>query len=406
MLYNSRYRLAEKIYLSLYITSLMLVGIFMMTTTNYSGELSSFEYLVSSSELTIILGYSVLGFIAAYFFYIITKDKRIAFSFSPFRVNILRLNIVFGGLLIAQLFFLVLTGVGRIGSQATNPFSPLFALLNIDGLFTIFYMLVRKSPCGNRTLFWFTVTIYVIYKLLQGWSGVFLTIFFMELYFYFQSHTFKFWNRIFMVILLPLFILLIGGKIYHYVFPYKLEVRGMGMSQVSYSESVVNLTNRLTFFPVAVGAYEKDLEIQHLAFQDGTFLREIKGFFRPFTPRFLMDDKDFRSINNLVMQSFFPSIEGSTSSDIGLIMYVYTLFKLNVGETIVWLVFTFMLLLFNKAIIDAFEQYKGQLNFIYFLLIMKLYYTASPEMVFGYGSISILFLLPLLFATGSIKFKR
>ena len=63
------------------------------------------------------------------------------------------------------------------------------------------------------------------------------------------------------------------------------------------------------------------------------------------------------------------------------------------------------MILINKFFIDSFEQYRGQLNFLYFLLIVKLYYSGSPEIVFSYGSIGVLFLLPLLFATAAIRFK-
>lgn len=399
-------KMAEKVYVSLYITSMVLVAIYMISTKQYAGELSQFQNYNTSFELSILLGYSILGFIAAYLFYVVTKNKKIFLSTTPLRVNTLRLVGVFFCLVILQLIFLLVTDVGRVGSQATSPYSPVFALLNVDAFFGFFYFLTRKSTRVKKLYFWLVVVTYLVFKLLQGWSGVILVVFFFELYFYFKSRKIRPWRSVVIVLFLPLFLILSGGKLYHYVYPYKYEIRGMGISEINYSESVVQLTNRLTFFPIAVGAYEKNREIKLNILQDDTSFREIKGFFRPFAPRLLMENKEFRSINNLVIQAFYPDETAITSSDIGLIMYVITLFSSNMAEGILWVFFTMILLVINKVIIDSFEQYRGQLNFLYFLLIMKLYYTASLEMVFSYGSIGLLLLLPLLFATGAVKVKK
>lgn len=398
-------RIAEKIYISLYVTCLTLVAIYMISTQQYAGELSQFQHYSSPLELVILLVYSIFGFIGAYFFYKLTKDRKIYLSITPLRVNTTRLTVVFLILLVAQLIFLISTGVGRIGSQATSSYSPVFSLLNIDALFGVFYFLTRKSTHVKKIYFWPIVLTYLAFKILQGWSGVILIIFFFELYFHFNDRYIRSWSRIILIVLLPLLLILSGGKVYHYVFPYKFEIRGMSISEISYTESVVNLTNRLTFYPISVGAYERNAEIQKLAFQDDTLFRETKGFFRPFTPRFIMENKEFRSINNLVIQAFYPDVQASTSSDIGLVIYVTTLLSSNIADSLLWIISTILLLGINKFIIDSFEQYRGQLNFIYFLLIMKLYYTASPEIVFGFGSIGILFFLPLLFATGAVKVK-
>lgn len=397
---------AEKVYASLHITSMVLVAIYMISTKQYAGELSQFQNYNTPIEIAILLGYSIFGFIAAYLFYIVTRNRKIYLSITPLQVNTLRLVGVFFCLVILQLIFLLVTDVGRVGSQATSPYSPIFALLNADVLFGFFYFLTRKSTRVKKLYFWLALATYLVFKLLQGWSGAILVVFFFELYFYFKSQKIKPWRSVVIVLFLPLLLILSGGKLYHYVFPYKFEIRGMGISEINYSESVVQLTNRLTFFPIAVGAYEKNREIKLNAFQDDTPFREIKGFFRPFAPRFVMENKEFRSINNLVIQAFYPDVTATTSSDIGLVMYSITLFSSNIAEGLLWVLFTIILLVINKVIIDSFEQYRGQLNFIYFLLIMKFYYTASPEMVFSYGSIGLILLLPLLFAAGAIKVKK
>lgn len=399
-------KIPEKIYVSLCITSLTLVAIYMIFTKQYAGELSQFQNYNKPIETALLLIYSIFGFIVAYLFYAVTRNRKIYLSTTPLRVNTHRLTSIFFCLVLSQLIFLLVTDVGRVGSQATNLYSPIFALLNVDVFFGFFYFLTRKSARVKKLYFGLVLFTYLVFKLLQGWSGVILVVFFFELYFYFKSRKIRPWCSVVIVVFLPLFLILSGGKLYHYIFPYKFEIRGMGISKINYSESVVHLTNRLTFFPIAVGAYEKNREIKLNILQDDASFREIKGFFRPFAPRFLMKNKEFRSINNLVIQAFYPDVTTTTSSDIGLIMYLITLFSSNMAEGLLWVLFTLVLLVINKIIIDSFEQYRGQLNFLYFLLIMKLYYSASPEMVFSYGSIGLLLLLPLLFVTGTVKIKK
>jgi len=398
--------IVEKLYISLNITCLTLVAIYMMVTKEYTSELTHFQINVSSIELALLLMYSIAGFVLVYLFYVLTRNRKFSSSFSHLRVNSRRLSLVFFALLIAQFIFLIVTGVGRVGSQATSPYSPVFSLLNIDGLFGFFYFLARRSHQISRLSYWFIVFTYLIFKILQGWTGVILLISFFEIYFYFESHIFKSWSRIVIILFVPFLLLLSGGEAYYYIFPYKFEIRGLGFSEMSYPESVIKLTNRLTFFPISVGVYERNSEIQNLALQDDSPLRETKGFFRPIAPRSLMANKEFRSLNNLAVQAFYPDVDITTSSDIGFIMYVVTLFSTSIADGITWLILTFYLLIINKIIIDAFEQYRGQLNFLYFLLIVKLYYTASPEVVFAYGSIGMLFLLPLMFVTGAVRFNN
>jgi len=398
-------KISEKIYLSLYITSLVLVASYMIATNQYAGELDSFELNVTLTEIVSLLGLSIFGFIAAYFFYIVTKNRRLYFSITPWRVDSKRFANVFFALVIVQLVFLIVTDVGRFGSQATSSYSPIFALLNVDSLFAIFYFVTREKKAVSKYYFFSIVFIYVLFKILQGWSGVILLILFFELHFYFKKRKIKIWPRSILILFLPLLLIASGGKVYQYVFPYKFEIRGLSISEINYTEGVVNLTNRLTFFPISVGAYERSYDVKLNAHNDEISFREARGFFRPFTPRFLMENKEFRSINNLIKQAFYPYIEATTSTDIGFIMYSVLVFSTDMNDGIILLMMTIILLLINKFIYDSFEEYRGQLDFLYFLLIMKLYYTGSPEMVFSYGSIGIIFLLPLLIGLAAIKQK-
>jgi ABC-type multidrug transport system fused ATPase/permease subunit len=403
---RSENSLVEYIYLSLYLVSMFLVASYMMVTSKYTGEFSDFEVEISYFELFYLLSLCSLGFIFSYIFYIRTKSIKTYFFSGPWKINSVRLACIFYFLVLTQLTFLIYTDVGRVGSQAVSEYSPIFSVLSVDALFGFFYILIREDKNFKKKYFWAIVLTYLIYKLFQGWSGIILVIFFFELHFYCRNKNRNPWSKVIITVFFPLFLILAGGKLYQYVFPYKFEIRGKAVSEINYTDSVVNLTNRLTFFPVAVGAFEKSDQLKANALIDETSFREIKGFFRPFVPRFLLDNKEFRSINNLVVQAFYPDVESATSSDIGLIMYIYTVFSTDIIGAMFLMILIPLLIFINKCVIDNFEQYKGQLNFLYFLLIMKVYYTSSPEIVFGYGFMGVVILLPLLFVFGAVKIKK
>lgn len=397
--------LAEKIYLSFYIQVLIIIAFYILITGSYSGELHSFLLDISIFEVLILMIYSILSFVLLYYVYKIMVKKKLTLKSYKFRFNIKKFANFYFILLIISFIFMLSTGVGVVLSHATSPYSVIFNLFNVSVLFPIFYFLLRKSEDINIKYFWTIVIVFILYKLLQGWSGIIFTIFIFEVYFYYKDRYINKIKQIVIILLLPLIFILVGAKVYQEIYPIKNEIRGLGYHEIDYSNGLVKLVNRLTYFSISVGAYSKIDEIKEFYKKENIVLKESIGTFRPITPRFIMENKEFRSLNNNVLQPFFNDITPYTSSDIGIIMYAVNLFNASLLDGIVWIIILIIILFSSKFVYDNLSQYNGQFNFLFFILILKICTTASPEIIVGYYFFGILYFIPVLFILGILKLK-
>lgn len=127
--------------------------------------------------------------------------------------------------------------------------------------------------------------------------------------------------------------------------------------------------------------------------------------FRPLVPGLLMPFKYFRPMNNVFVQAIHNDITPITSSNAGLLSYAGTLFYSNFSTGLIWLIITIFLFIVISSIIRALEEYKGQLDIIYFLLIIEIYNVAALEQVFSYGYLSLFYIGPFLWFFKIIKVK-
>jgi len=397
--------IAEKTYLSLYAQALFVTGLIMLFTRKYVGELATFHLQISNIELYLLLLYSFLTIILSFYIYKLLSRKKYKCKNFTISFNKQRFALFYFIWLLISFIFMMLTGVGVLLSQATSPYSPIFSFLNVSALFPIYYFVFRESTF-NRYIFWLTVVLFVAYKMFQGWSGVFLLLFSFELYIFFKNRVLNIYKRIAVIFLSPFLFIFIGAIFYQYIYPIKNQIRGLDGSAITYVEAVVKLTNRMTNFPIAVGTYEKLDEVKYYYMQDNNIVKEFQGFFRPITPRVLMKNKEFRSLNNNVLEPFYPDITASTSSDIGILMYAISLFYCSPLDALLWLTISFVMIIFAKIFYDNIEQERGQFDFVFFLLIWSFFYTASLEIVFAYGFFGVLYFIPILLILGIIRIKK
>jgi hypothetical protein len=398
--------LVEKIYLSFYIQAIIIVASYMIFNGVYTGELHNSLLDTSGGEVFVLMLGSILSFIIAYYLYKVTIRKKIVYKKFTFKLNLTAFANFYFILLIASFIFMITTGVGVVLSHATSPYSLIFNFLNVSVIFPIFYFLLRESKEISKKYFFLIVAIFILYKLLQGWSGIILTIFIFELYFFYRNKHISKVKKIALIIFLPLLSILIGAKLYQEIYPIKNEIRGLGYHQIEYTDGLVKLVNRLTSFPISVGAYSKIDEIGEFYKEEGVFLKESVGTFRPVAPRAVMENKEFRSLNNNVLQPFFYNITTFTSSQIGILMYIANLFNASLIDGLVWIFLSSIMLFIAKFLYDNLSQFRGQLNFLYFMLILKFFVTASPEIVFGYHFFGILYFIPIFFILGILKIKK
>jgi hypothetical protein len=377
----------------------------MLATGKYSGELSYFSYNLTYVELIALYAVSALGFAFTYIFFRNTKNKRVKIKQRQLIVSSEKLNIFFFLLVIINIIFFIETSVGLVGGESESKYSTVFAVLRVEVVFMLFYPFCRKSK-KMRFLFWASVILYSVLSLMKGWSGFLLLIVFFELHFFFKDRKINLRKQLVIITIIPLFVFIVGGIAYQKVYPYKMDVRGFMVPEPKLYEAVDKLVSRLSFFPISVGTYEKHNEMERLYHEDGVAFKELKGSLRQLVPRFIMKEKDFRSLNNNSKQAVMPSLSASTSNNFGFVMYGITLFSISFLEGSLWLMITGAMVFATKATFDLLEQYPGQLDILYFFMLAGVYNNASLETAFGNSYGYLVFIIPVLFILGIIKVRR
>lgn len=395
--------MGELVIISIYILSTIVVAILMLLTGKYVGELKFFSLGVDPYFIVIQLILTVLGFIVVYFLYKITKSNKKTLFGKKWRVNTSRFNNIFLVFTVSHILFLLITDVGRVGSNASSNISFVFSMINLDAIFGIYYFWARESPNKKFIL---NIILYIILKLMQGWTGFILSIAMFEVYLYFKRRSKLTIADLFKVIVFPIGMILVGSKLYQYAYALKFYVRFEEKIQLNYIDGLQSLVSRIAFFPITVGANEKFKVIRELYLADNLYFKEILGLFRPILPRFIMPDKEFRTLNNNVIQSFFFDVQESTSANFGILMYAKTLFNINWVEGFVWILCTLLFCVILKRLYNSLELYKGQLDFLYFYLLIQVFSVASLEHVFGYGYFALIYIFPILMLLRIIRVEK
>lgn len=395
--------MVQKSYILLLVVAMSLSYGFMLQSNILYGDIGMFNVELSHAELFSVYLINLMLLIFFYWIYKILvsiefqKQTRLRFRFRKKRFD----TFVFV-LLICQIVFLHYTGVGRILSDATSIYSPVFAMLSPSFLIFIYYLFSRDS---TSVIFWVNILLYFTLELSKGWTGFLLIFMFLELHFFFKDKILNIRTKLIVVLSIVIFIIFIGALVYKFLFPLKMEIRGQGSYQtLEYSVSIEKLTSRLTFFPVSVAAVQAEEEIELIFFESAMPFKEIVGFLRPLTPSFLFDKTSFNSLNNDVLRAFKPDITVSTSTDLGFFSYAYLLSKIDLIQFLFYLLVLSIMLLLLTLSLNILLGKKG--NILLFFIVMSVYYTVSLEVVFADFFGFLLFILPLLFILKILRVYR
>lgn len=242
--------------------------------------------------------------------------------------------------------------------------------------------------------FFINVLLFVLLELLKGWSGFLLTIFMFEIYFYIKRNSSSRLLKIpfLFSITLPFILLLSGGFLYKHIYILKNDIRGISVvsDNLEYIDAVEMLSDRLTNFSTAAGVYSRYDSVVDIAKLQNEYA-EIKGFFRPLVPNFIMENKSFSALNNSAMLAFFPDYRDDSSVDLGFVMYYYVLFESRVSDAFLSLFLSFFLCVVLSVIFKILSKNNQNINLLIFIMIFSLLYTSSNEMVFARGNIIILY---------------
>ncbi|WP_155762710.1 oligosaccharide repeat unit polymerase [Photobacterium kishitanii] len=270
--------------------------------------------------------------------------------------------------------------------------------------FYVYFLLLRPKINSFKMIFIINIILFSALKLSQGWSGFVFALFFLELFYRFNNRSSL--KNILYIMIAPLLILLLGGALYSKVYVIKNEIRNTPVDEISISDGVEHLANRLSYLPIAIGAVQNKSKIVSLYKSDSQDFKEFKSIFRPLVPSFLFSNKDFRTLNNVAMQSYYPTISKGTSSNFGLPLYVYILYCISPMESLFYLGVAVIFIYFTKIFFDFVSITPGQLDFLVLMALFNLMSIGSLEVVFSYGFFSNLTFLVIAIFFGAFKLSK
>ena len=395
--------MAEKIVIIIYCLCHIILAAFMIQSNGYLGEAKSMAVL-EISKLGIVLNLFIItiGYIVLYYYYLKTKDKK-----TKFRIIIKkkRLHIFFSFLLGVSFLFFLLTGIGKAGTSSSSSLSFLFSIFSIKALFPFYYFLGREK----KPIYVFNIVIFVLYRLLQGWSGFLFDIFIYELFLYCSKHKDKIKFKNIKIFFYSFLALLFSGVIYQYIYGLKNYIRYevSKINFLTFRQGLIEITNRLSFFTQATAALQNQEIIKSIYISYSPMpLKEIIAFFRPIMPSFIMTNKIFLSINAIAKQSMVMYPIENTSLNIGIISYAISLFNADLMAGIIWIILLFVSIKAIRIIIKSLEEYQGQLDILYFILLINVYNIGSLETVIASNYIPLLFMFPVLWFLKIFKIYR
>ncbi|HIH0818388.1 TPA: oligosaccharide repeat unit polymerase [Vibrio cholerae] len=398
------YMVVEISYLLIVAISMTASALYIYQTKENTGEFSGFD-IINLTKIDVFFYYimSILSLVLVVLVYACFKRFKIG-GVNGYRLeyNEKRLHYTLFVVIFLQIAFLINTGVGRVLSNATSVYSPIFSLLDPSVFFIFYFILYRKLA---TKLFLFNVFLFLSWKLLQGWTGTFLTLFLCEAWYrvsMIKSRRFK--GTLYLLI--PITVICIGSIVYKFAYPIKNEIRGLDSSPITYSESISKLSSRLSYFPIAIGAADNLTTLKKLFLSDEITMKEVVAIGRPILPSFIMQNKDFRSLSNNVVQLHYPNVTYSTGSNMGLYMYLKTIYYIDALQFISISILLIVSTLCIKVLCDLSELERGGLNFFMFLYLSQVVDVAVVENLVGYNFIKLLIFLAFLFIINQIGFRR
>jgi hypothetical protein len=394
-------------YTYLFIVTMLISVTAMLTSGRYFGELHFFELNVDTVTIIFITFINISLFVVVLlisqskFFRLIRISNRYSVFYRHSRLNCFMLLI-----LMSQLIFLFYTGVGIAGNNNAHFLSPIFSILSPVTFFPIYYLIFRNTKGYVFRFFVLNVILFVIFRLSQGWTSFILQFFILELFYRFDSARFSFsLKKVCLLSITPLILLLIGGLVYQPIYKLKNEIRGQPVDSITIVQSMGHLASRLSMLPISIGAYGNEDKVRELFLNTGPDYKEVVAIGRPILPSFIFTDKDFRSLNNNVLQSYYPSLTKDTSSNFGLFMYSYIIFTSDYNQFYMYLILLMLSTLFVVMFYNSLSVFKGQLAILSFLYLFNIVNNASLEMIFAYSFLNLFYIIFIFIFTGCIGFK-
>lgn len=392
----------EIFYLSIYVISLLLIGVATIITGETYGE--AIDVHLDKMTLCILLLIYLLTYVFTYCLYKKHKDNYINIKVPKMKVNKKRMHIFYFVCLVISAYGTIVYGIGRVGGNVTTSLSFLFNIIKFSEFFPLYYVVARDERKG---IYWINNVLYCFIQVMQGWSGWILTVAVLEVFFQEKkSGLIRKVFKLFKARILSVLAIICGGFLYYYVSPLKNSIRygaDIKWFRITLLEGFTSLVERFCNFPVYTSAWQNMEEMQKMYQQQGIFLSEFKSIFCPIVPSFIMPNKDIRSMGNIVLQAMWPTIKTNTSTGYGFFMYWFTLAKCNWADFIITLLAFIVGCIITFCILKSFDNEEHDCQILFFMFLVSIAVGTPVSRLFGYGYIAAIYLIIPMIVLGVIK---
>lgn len=408
----------EKVYLYFYIVALFIMAIATIVNLQYYGEAKYVALGLNRLEIFMLFLITLLSYIFAYIFFIKTKYRIPHFKNIPkVKFDVIKTNKLVFLILLIQIIYTLITGEGRVSATETQVIkggilSSVFNFLNIKSFFNIYFIFCRPENKYYKYIFWLNTLLYSILQLIQGWTSFIFQLGFIQMFLFIKNkkkNYTKFLASFPMTLSLVFF--LVGSYIYKLIYPLKNFVRynqtySISSFNISYFDALQKLIERFCNLPITLLSIQNTDKIISLYRAQETPLIEVISFFRSLLPSFIFPFKNFRTLNNLVLNSAYSNLIASTGTGFSFVCYVYILFRADIVAGIIWVIFFLLLFFSTTSILYAINNEKNDVSILYLMFLVGIMLNGSLEINYSYGIIGGVYLYIILYFLGSFKLLR
>lgn len=401
-----------KIYMKLYTFAGIILGLMELISYKSLGEAPGADLYISRFDIMMLLVLQTVSLAMVYPIFLISKDWRLKSGKLPnyrFELNFKRIHFVTFVIIVAELIFSLKTGNAILGRKVSSGFSFLFNLIKISAWMPIYYVCARET---KKPLYWINVILYVVYQLMCGWSFQILQVIIFEAYLYVKyKKNGKFIKTVIRFSgIMTIVAFIAGSYLYSYAFSLKNSIRyGLELGSIpplSFMEGAQQLLSRFTNFPITVVAAQNHAKIAALYSLQGKPFWELQAILSPLLPRFFMPIKEYRPLGNIVKWALWEDQEIGNGTGYNFFVYWANILECNISCFVIGIVVFLVLTICSIKIIYAFDNGSKDVEVLYFFFLFGLFSETSLATNFGYGYISLIYTIPILFLIGAIKIKR
>lgn len=404
----------EKIYIIFYLIPLLYTGFMSLMNKKFYGEAKYATLTIDRVEIVFLLFLNIFAFTLMILFYKKTKGNIPHFKRMPLiRFDNQKMSKIILIILIIQIPFTLITGSGVINNTTNNTgiLLTLINILNVKSIFYIYFVICREDGSLTKLMI-INTSLYVAFQIIQGWTSCIFDLTIIQLFIMAKYGKFKKYKKLFSspISLYSIFFI-VGSFFYKFMSPLKTYIRdgkilNLSYYSITFFEAIQKLFERFTNFSIVLLAYQNSSKISHLIDQQNVEFSEILAFFRPLVPSFLLTNKNFRTLNNLVLNAVYANLTASTGTGFCSLLYAKILFQNNVLVGLVWLLSFVFLFFVTLSIYYAVDNKNHDANILYLMFLVLVVNNGSLEIVFSYGVIGGIYLIVLIYLFGGFKIYK